>query len=176
MAVDKATLGERLLMVRLRRNWSTASVAAGADISEARLYRIERGDVWPDRELLAKLCQALGVDDAVMLDEGDGWYARLKGIGAVSGPHAFDLPEQFDPALSLPNQVIPPPGLRDLDVLAEKPGPKPKARRPASPIRRLPPPVELPAPKHLVQMCDICGKRPRWEPYWICYACGMEEA
>jgi transcriptional regulator with XRE-family HTH domain len=165
MAVDKATLGERLLLVRTRREWSPASVAAGAGISEARLYHIERGDVWPEPAVLVKLCQALGVDDKAMLEEGDEWYARLKGIGAIGGPHAFDLPTQFDPALSVDVHFIPPPGVKEAEDRKQ-----PERARRANSVATTPPAVGR------VVMCGECGRRPRWSTSFYCYDCGMQEA
>ena len=156
MAVDPKTLGERLALVRSRRDWGIATVAAGAGISEARLYRIEQGDVWPEPAVLAKLCDTLGIDEAALRDEGDEWYARLKGIGAISGPHVFDLPTQFDPALQIEGFVAPDPGVRDLTALpSPEPAQKPK-RASAPPPRH---PSEPRSPQRPRRDCRICASR-----------------
>lgn len=165
MTVDAKTLGERLALVRTRRDWGMATVAAGAGISEARLYRIERGDLWPEPAVLAKICQALGVDETALREEGDEWYARLKGIGAISGPHAFDLPTQFDPALQIEGHVQPPPGVRDADVV---PPPEPAKKRASAPPPRHP--SEPRRLKPAVQACTICHQRPALF-YGVCFDC-----
>ena len=121
MTVDRTTLGERLMMVRRRRGWSHAVVATGAGISEARLWRIEAGDVWPEPTVLVALCRVMGIDDEAIREEGDEWYHRLKGVGEIAGPHIFDLPTQFDPALKIDGWVQPPPGVRDLTPLPAPP-------------------------------------------------------
>lgn len=167
MTVDPKTLGERLALVRSRRDWGIATVAAGAGISEARLYRIERGELWPEPAVLAKICQALGVDETALREEGDEWYARLKGIGAISGPHAFDLPTQFDPALQIDGWVPPAPGVRDLTPLpAPEPAPKPQ-RASVAPPRHPSEPRRL---KPAGRDCTICQQRPALF-YGVCSNC-----
>lgn len=163
MTVDPKTLGERLALVRSRRDWGIRIVAQGAGISEARLYRIEQGDVWPEPAVLARICQALGVDEVPLREEGEEWYRRLKGIGAISGPHVFDLPTQFDPALQIEGTVAPDPGVRDAD---ERPRlPAPVKAEPQQPLNRRG--FVIPASAR----CTRCGQRPRYFGFQLCSEC-----
>ncbi len=122
-------LGERIMLARRRRNWPHKVLATAAGMSEARLYRIECGDVWPEQPELVAICRALGVDEEPIRREGEQWYRRLRAMGPLSGPHVFDIPDQFDPALTIDGTVVPSPGVRDHERAAG----------------RLPPPSAAPA-------------------------------
>ncbi|MCW2541768.1 MAG: helix-turn-helix motif [Frankiales bacterium] len=61
MAVLRHVVGETLRAVRLRQRRTLREVSAAARVSLGYLSEIERGHKEPSSELLAAICEALGV-------------------------------------------------------------------------------------------------------------------
>lgn len=59
--VKGSTIGERLRSRRMALNWSRANLARRAGVSEGLIVKWERTDTMPRSDLLAKVCEALGV-------------------------------------------------------------------------------------------------------------------
>ena len=60
--VIKDTLGKNIKMFRARRGFSQADFAEKANISITFLSNIERGNKFPQPDMLSKIATALGVD------------------------------------------------------------------------------------------------------------------
>lgn len=66
------TLGERLRLARIRRNWSLRDLAAAAGMTHTPLYNIETGKSEPSAETIRRLCAALSVSADWLLGLRDG--------------------------------------------------------------------------------------------------------
>lgn len=58
----RVLLGHRLRMLRLQRGMSLRELARLARVSMAHLSEIERGKAEPSSEILAAICDGLGID------------------------------------------------------------------------------------------------------------------
>ena len=66
-----SALAQNLSALRAQQNVSQAAVAARAGVSERSVRKIERGEVWPDLDTVARLAYALNVTASALLCEPD---------------------------------------------------------------------------------------------------------
>jgi len=71
-----ASLGERLRMARLRRRYSTESVAKRAGVARATLYRVEEGDSGVSIATYASVLRVLGLQSDLDLLARDDVLGR----------------------------------------------------------------------------------------------------
>ncbi len=70
MAVLRQVVGETLRALRLRQRRTLREVSSAARVSLGYLSEVERGQKEPSSELLAAICDALGLTLADLLTEG----------------------------------------------------------------------------------------------------------
>jgi len=68
-AADEApSVGPRLRLLRRSRQWTLKALADAAGCSESLVSRVERGQVEPSLSTLHRLCKALGVSVAALIE------------------------------------------------------------------------------------------------------------
>ncbi len=89
MVLFRRTLGEVLRSARMERGLTLREVSAQARVSLGYISEIERGQKEASSELLASLCQALGLPLSAVLREASVAVAReerLAGLVTVERP------------------------------------------------------------------------------------------
>ncbi len=104
----RTALGTVLRRTRLEQGRTLAGVARAARVSMPYLSELERGRKEASSEVLAAICEALGIDLADLLAEARYDLAGLSaGEGTVT--RLAPAPGQLTP----PRNVLPPPGRGD---------------------------------------------------------------
>jgi len=97
-------LGERLRLARLRRRYSTESVAKRAGIARATLYRVERGDPGVSMATCLSVLRVMGLQGDLDLMARDDVLGRklqdLKLPTRKTAPRRPKSPEKTPPANS----------------------------------------------------------------------------
>lgn len=89
MVLFRRTLGEVLRSARMERGLTLREVSAQARVSLGYISEIERGQKEASSELLASLCQALGLPLSAVLREASVAVARqeqLLGLSSIERP------------------------------------------------------------------------------------------
>jgi transcriptional regulator with XRE-family HTH domain len=96
-----AGLGENIRKARLRRAYSSETVAQRAGISRKTLYRVERGDPAVALGIYARVLQALGLEnDLASIAADDALGRKLQDAGLEPKRRAPKRSEQSGPPLS----------------------------------------------------------------------------
>ena len=72
-----ARIANRLKSLRLEKGWSLEELANRSDVSRASLSRLEKGDVSPTTETLARLCSAHGLTMTRLISEAEQGFTPL---------------------------------------------------------------------------------------------------
>jgi len=96
------TFGERLKAARERKGLMQRDVAAALDCAPTSLTNWERGKVQPPLEVLARLCEALGVNPLDLLDK----HYTFDDIVGISSKPAYERSYQETVALNFSREIL----------------------------------------------------------------------
>nr|WP_100415088.1 helix-turn-helix transcriptional regulator [Mumia flava] len=88
----REALGDALRSTRRRRGRTLRDVAAAAQVSLAYLSEIERGQKEASSEILAAVCEALGVTMLHLLSVAAASYAPAAPAAAAEAPRPCETP------------------------------------------------------------------------------------